>query len=204
MPRQPTPQHKSWRMGLSLQHLQCYQDEGDDMLSRIVTGDESWVHHYEPETKRASMQWKHPASPAHKKFKVTPSAGKVMLTVFWDRQGVLLTVTSASYCTILTKLRAAIRRKRPGLLTKGMLLLHDNTCPHSANQTTATLKSFNWEVLQHPPYSPGLALSDFHLFVPLKHLSGECFLMMTRLKEQCAHGSDTNQKNFTPQVSRDL
>jgi len=52
------------------------------MLTRIVTGDESWVHNYEPETMRASMQWKHPVSPAHKKFKVTPSAWKVMLTVF--------------------------------------------------------------------------------------------------------------------------
>ena len=90
VPRQLTPQHKSQRMGLSLQHLQRYQDEGDDMLSQIVTGDESWVHQYEPETKRASMQWKHPASPAQKKFKVTPLAGKVMLTVFWDCQGVLL------------------------------------------------------------------------------------------------------------------
>jgi len=130
------------------------------------------------------MQWKHPASPAHKKFKVTPSAGKVMLTVFWDCQGVLLTefqqcdhtVTSASYCTILTKLRDDISRKRTGLLTKGVLLLHDNVRPHSANQTTATLRSFNWEVLQHPPYSLDLAPSDFHLFGPLKHhLSGERF-----------------------------
>jgi len=41
VPRQLTPQHKSQRMGLSLQHLQRYQDEGDNMLSRIVTGDES-------------------------------------------------------------------------------------------------------------------------------------------------------------------
>jgi len=82
VPRQLTPQHKNQRIGLSLQHLQRYQDEGDDMLSRIVTGDDSWVHHYEPETKRASIQWKHTASPAHKKFKVTPLTRKVMLTVF--------------------------------------------------------------------------------------------------------------------------
>jgi hypothetical protein len=129
-------------MGFSLQDLQPYQDERNDMLSRTVTGDESWVQHYEPEKKRASMQWKHPASPTHKTFKLTPSHGKVMLTVFWDC-GVLFiefqqrdhTVTFASYCTFLTKLRAAIRRKRPGLLTKGMLL-------HSANQTTSTLRSF--------------------------------------------------------------
>ena len=119
LPCQLTPQHKSQIMGLSLQHLQRYQDEGDNMLSCIVTGDESWVHHYEPKKKRASMQWKHPTSPAQKKFKVTPSARKVMLTVFWDCQGILLTefqqrdhtVTSASYCTILTKLHAAIRQK---------------------------------------------------------------------------------------------
>jgi hypothetical protein len=45
-----------------------YHDEGHDMLGQIVTGDKSWVHHYQPKTKHASMQWKHPASPAKKKF----------------------------------------------------------------------------------------------------------------------------------------
>ena len=107
-----------------------------------------------------------------------------MLTVFWDCQAIVVTefqqrdptVTSASYCTILTKLRAAIRQKRPGLLTKGVLLLHDNARPHSANQTTVMLRSFMWEVLQHPPYSPDFAANDFHLFGPLKqHLSGKRF-----------------------------
>jgi hypothetical protein len=117
VPRQLRQQHKSQRMGLSLQQLQCYQDKGDDMLSRIVTGEEFWVHHYEPEMKRASMQRKKPASPAHKKFKVTPSAGKVTM-LFSDCQGILLsefqqrdhTVTSALYCMILMKLRATIRQ----------------------------------------------------------------------------------------------
>jgi hypothetical protein len=57
-----------------------------------VTGEESWVHHYQSESKCVSMQWKHPNSPSTKKFKVTstPSAGKVLLTVFWNSQGVLL------------------------------------------------------------------------------------------------------------------
>jgi hypothetical protein len=34
------------RMGLSLQHLLRYADEGENMLNRIFTGDESLVHHY--------------------------------------------------------------------------------------------------------------------------------------------------------------
>jgi hypothetical protein len=59
-----------------------YANEGEEMLNRIVTRDESWVHHYQPESKGASMQWKHPSSPSSKKFKDTPSAGKVMLTMF--------------------------------------------------------------------------------------------------------------------------
>jgi hypothetical protein len=46
VPSQLKPQCKSSRMGLSLQHLLHYQNEGDDTLSQIITGDESWVHHW--------------------------------------------------------------------------------------------------------------------------------------------------------------
>jgi hypothetical protein len=64
------------------------------------------------------------SSPSTETFKVTPSAGKVILTVFWDSQGVLLAhfqkhdenVNSASYCEVLLKLRDAIHRKHPGQL----------------------------------------------------------------------------------------
>ncbi|GFV05259.1 histone-lysine N-methyltransferase SETMAR [Trichonephila clavipes] len=59
-------------------------------MKRIVTGDETWCHHYEPETKRDSMQWKHASSPPPKKFRAVKSAGKVLLTVFFDVQGPLL------------------------------------------------------------------------------------------------------------------
>jgi hypothetical protein len=38
------------------------------------------------------------------------------------------------------------------------------------------LQRYNWEVLDHPPYSPDLAPSDFHLFGSLKkHLGGRRF-----------------------------
>jgi hypothetical protein len=52
-------------------------------------------------------------------FKVMPSAGNVMFTVFWDSQGALLAhfqkcgenVNSASYCEVLTQLQDAVHRK---------------------------------------------------------------------------------------------
>ncbi|GFQ91483.1 histone-lysine N-methyltransferase SETMAR [Trichonephila clavata] len=90
VPRQLTSTHQEQRMAVSLKHLVRYHEDGNDFLFRIVTGDETWVHHFTPESKAASMEWKHPSSPVRKKFKTTPSAGKVLLTVFWDAQGVLL------------------------------------------------------------------------------------------------------------------
>ncbi|GBM56254.1 hypothetical protein AVEN_238796-1 [Araneus ventricosus] len=59
-------------------------------LFRIITGDETRVHNFTPDTKSKSMTWKHPSSPVTKKFKVSPSAGKVVMTVFWDAKGVIL------------------------------------------------------------------------------------------------------------------
>jgi hypothetical protein len=130
VPRELKDREKMNRMGLSLQHLLRYADEGEDMLNKIVTEDESWVHHYQSESKCASVQWKQITQFTFKqKFKVTPSAGTVMLTLFWDSQGVLLAhfqkrgenVNSASYCKVLLKLRNAIRRKHPGKLARGVL-----------------------------------------------------------------------------------
>ena len=56
----------------------------DDFLLRLVTVDETWIHHYGPENKVQSRQWVGPRSPRPKKFKTQPSASKVMDTVFWD------------------------------------------------------------------------------------------------------------------------
>jgi hypothetical protein len=45
-----------------------YEDE-HDFISRIVTQDETWVHHFDPESKKQSRPRKHPDSPPPKKFK---------------------------------------------------------------------------------------------------------------------------------------
>src|SRR6476661_1541816 len=81
-PRQLTDELKRSRREVCAELLERYRMEGDQFMNSIVTGDESWAHHYEPETKRQSMQWHHLGSPSPKKFKLSPSAGKVMITVF--------------------------------------------------------------------------------------------------------------------------
>jgi hypothetical protein len=54
-----------------------------------------------------------------------------------------------------------------GMLTKGVLL-HDNVLPHTAARTNALIKLFNWEIFDHPSYSPDLAPRDYHLFTKMK------------------------------------
>ena len=103
-----------------------------------------------------------------------------MCTIFWDRQGILLveflpqgtTINSAVYCETLKKPRRAIQSKRRGMLSATILLLHDNAQPHSAAQTQDLITSFKWEQMDHPPYSPDLAPSDYHLFLHLKKFLG--------------------------------
>ena len=79
-----------------------------------MTGDETWVKFVNAETKEQSKQLMHTHSPNKpKKFKQTLSNKKMIVTVFWNRKGILLTefmapgttITSEVYCEMLNKLR---------------------------------------------------------------------------------------------------
>jgi transposase len=54
------------------------------------------------------------------------------------------------------------------MLTKGVVLLHDNARPHAMARANALIKIFNSEIFDHTPYSPDLAPSDYHLFTKMK------------------------------------
>jgi len=54
------------------------------------------------------------------------------------------------------------------MLPKKVLLHYDNIRPHTAAATVETVQQLGFELLQHPPYSPDLAPSDYHIFGALK------------------------------------
>ena len=60
-----------------------------NFMNRIITGDETWVYGFNPETKFQSTQWKHPSSPRPKKAHQVCSKAKVMLTVLFDIKGLV-------------------------------------------------------------------------------------------------------------------
>ncbi|GFV69816.1 histone-lysine N-methyltransferase SETMAR [Trichonephila clavipes] len=159
VPKNLTPEHKIQHLGAALTFLQRYHDDGDEFLDRIVTGDETWISHFSPETKLQSMHWRYSGSPVSTKFKQMLSVRKVTCTVFWDRKGILLidfhprgeTVNVGRYCGTLRKLRRTIQNKRRGMLNAGVVLLRDNARPHTARRIAAVLTEFGWELFDQLP-----------------------------------------------------
>lgn len=68
------------------------------------------------------------------------------------------TINVARYSEMLTdRLKLPIRSKRRGILSKGVVLLHDNARSHFAAHTSETLGKLKFEVMAHSLYSPDLA-----------------------------------------------
>jgi len=65
-----------------------------------------------------------------------------------------------------------LKEKHRGKVTKGVLFLHDNAPAHQALPTQKKLAYLGFQCLDHPPHSPDLAPSDYHLFPGLKNLKG--------------------------------
>ena len=93
--------------------------------------------------------------------------------------------TSARYSDLLANnLKPAVHTERRGLLSKKVLLLHDNARPQTASQTVETINHLGFEVLEHPAYSLDLAPSDYHLFGLLKNaLRGRQFSTDKEVRE---------------------
>jgi hypothetical protein len=79
-----------------------------------------------------------------------------------------LAVTAEWCCQQFRRLEEAIQEKCPGR-RHGVILQHDNARPHTANMTKAAIQEHDWQILPHPPYSPDLTPSDYHLFRSLSN-----------------------------------
>ena len=169
VPKALCPNQLNLRSELSTAILLKIKADEDRFFDQIITGDETRVYQYDPETKQKSKQWLPHGSSGPIKFKSERSVKKVMATVFWDSEGVVLidflegkkTVTGAYYVEVLRKLRAKLAEKRPGKLHHGILFHHNNAPVHSSWIVRDVLREFQWELLPHPPYSPDLAPSNF-------------------------------------------
>jgi hypothetical protein len=87
------------------------------------------LHHYDPETKQQSMEWHHNRLRSPKKFLQQESAVKVLASIFWDQDGILLnnyfpkdqTTNPEYYSSLLVQLKGILKEKCHGKINKAVL-----------------------------------------------------------------------------------
>ena len=160
-------------------------------LTKIVTGDESRVFAYDPETKMQSAKWHTASSPQPKKSCLVKSKETVMLITFFDIDGVVhrefippgQTVNGHFYVQVLQRLCDAVWRKRHDKWQGEWFLHHDNATSHTSLVAQQFVTEKSIPIITQPPCSLGIASSGFWLFPTLKMgLKGTHFATMEDIK----------------------
>ena len=219
VPHLLTDEQKAFWKRLCEENLTLMRADPGEFLSKIITTDETWIATFEPETKRQSSAWILPNESVPQKARRQRGQRKTMLTVFFDFQGIVHmefmpqggTINSDDYCETLSRMKEAIRRKRPHLWVRNQegyrsFLLHQDNAPaHVAVPTLAKFGEWGIELLAHPPYSPDLAPSDFALFPKLKEdLCGRRFANLHLLKDEAKRLLRSYPADFYEQIFADL
>lgn len=197
IPHLLTDEQKRTRVQMAKQLLKKYPKYDKKLFDNIITGDETWVHFYEPKRKVDNRIWALKGAKRPRIAKRTVTAKKVLYAIFFRNTGPIVQiavprgrgVSGAFYKNVVLKtLRKKMRKLRPQTGLAYVNLLHDNAPAHKSSIVTDFLKSEKVNVLPHPPYSPDLAPCDFFLFPKLKkHLSGR------RYRSRSALGSAIHQ-----------
>jgi hypothetical protein len=99
---------------------------------------------------------------------VQKSVVKVLVSIFWDKDGILhidylpkgQTINMEDYSSLLAELKDILKEKFHGNFTEGFLFLHDSALAHRALATQKKLAYFSFQCLDHPACSLDLASSD--------------------------------------------
>ena len=198
---------KRKRCQSSKQILEFFRCDPNDFLSRLVTMDETWLYHYDPETKQRSVEWRLSGSPSSEKNSECKNPlEKFSPRFFWGsrrhppphslsskgpnyRRGVVLNSAGA----IEGHFEGG--KKRRGKFTKRVLFLHDNAPAHRALAAQKKLAYLGFQCPHHPPYSPDLAPSDYRLFPGLKKTT-EMSPFFVRRGGHCCRGDLVGRTTF--------
>ena len=90
VPKNLTIEQKDNRKDMCL-HLRERIQNYRNFLKNVITGEETWIFEYDPETKRQIKEWQTSASPLPKKARRSKSKIKSMLICFFDSEGIVHT-----------------------------------------------------------------------------------------------------------------
>jgi len=128
--------------------------------------------------RQSNNQWNDgiSAHPAPNNSECKTSVGKVLVSIFCDQEGILLidylpkgkTFNEEYYSSLVMQLMDILWEKTLGKFKIVVLFLHDNAPAHRALVTQKKLAYLGFQCLDHPPYSPDLAPSPYHLLPGVK------------------------------------
>jgi len=155
------------RQRSSQQLLEFFRCDPNDFLSQLVTMDETWLYHYDPETKQQSVEWWHSSSSCPKKFRVQKSTGKVLASIFLDQDVILptdylpkgQTINVEYYSSLLVQMKDilkenAVERSPRGSCSCTMPQLTGHLQPRSNWTTWASNVLFTHPILRIWPPVP--------------------------------------------------
>jgi len=150
---------KFWNFFCAIQIIFCG--------ARLVSIEETWLYHYDPEIKKQSTVWRHSGSPLPQKIPNAKLRWKCSRLTFLGssrhplhwlsskgpnyQRGVLLNSAGA--------IEGHFEGKTPrgGKFTNVVLFLHDNSHAHRTLATQKKVAYLGFPCLDHLPYSPDLA-----------------------------------------------
>ena len=148
-------------------------------MEEIVTGDETWIYHFQPNSKaknKVSVSSEGDRPVIARRCKISNG---MLYAIFFDSKGPVLqipvpkgsSVTGKFYReSVFTQLVDLYQKRRPCTGVRGIKLLHDNAPAHKSAMVQEYLKESGLDVLDHPPYSPDLSPCDIWMFPKLKEM----------------------------------
>ena len=165
VPHLLTDKQKQSRVRFVSQVIEKYDKCDPRRLEEIVTGDETWIYHFQPDSKAKNKVWVSSEGDRPVIALRCKTSNRMLYAIFFDSKGPVLqipvpkgsSVTLKFYReSVLTQLFDFYQKRRLRTSVCGIKLLHDNTPAHKSATAQEYLKKSGLDVLDHPPYSPDL------------------------------------------------
>ena len=185
-------QIQSW-VRLASQVIEKYDKYDPRRLEELVTGDETWIYYFPPDSKAKNKVWVSSEGDRPVIAGRCKTSNRMLYAMFFDSKSPVLqipvpkgsSVTGKFYReSVLTQLVDFYQKRRPRTCVRCIKLRHDNAPAHKSATVQKYLKESGLDVLDHPPYSPDLSPCDFWLFPRLKEM-----LAGHRFESRCGIGS---------------
>ena len=166
-------------------------------MEEIVTGDETWIYHFQPDFKAKNKVWVSSEGDRPVIAGRCKTSNRMLYAIFFGSKGPVLhipvlkgsSVIGKFYReSVLTQLVDFYQKRRLRTGVRSIKLLHDNAPAHKSATVQEYLKESWLDVLDHPPYSPDLSPCDFYLFPRLNEM-----LAGHRFESLCGIGSAVYQ-----------